>query len=291
MLFSNIIFYYETYNKPYHNLNICYDQSHNILDIPFFYRNNNELKFDTKKLINNNEKKEITENCFLFVTDFHFNFHHFMLEMLYLLFFYTKHYSSYKLCIQNNMANFALEYLECLNINLSRIIKLEEKTNYKFSVVKILTNNFNIGKKIQLIENLNKYLNYKPLVYYPEKIFLFRKNNKRILINKDKIYDILKKKNYYFYSPEESNLQTQIALMRNCKVLCCELGAGCCNMFFLNKKAKLFILSFIKGWTNKYLYYNNIIKLDISVIHGKLINGNEHNCNWSVNEKEVFDLL
>ena len=282
MICKNIIIYYEVIDNPFTNINICYDDKKNIINIPFFYRNNCNFKIENNKLIKDNiEQVEIKEKCFLFIVDYQSNFHHFMTEMAYLMNFYN---NSYYLCIQKNVPKFILEYIQSLNINTSKILFLDEKINYKFTNMFIYTLNVKTNKKIEFMMNVNKKLLYNNLDSYPEKIFIYRKNNKRKLLNSDKVYDILKNNGFYFFSPEESDLKTQISLMQNCKILCCELGAGCCNMFFLNKNAKMIILSF-SNWSKKYLFFNNITKLNITTIEGKLIKGNEHNCEWIIDEK------
>lgn len=129
--------------------------------------------------------------------------------------------------------------------------------------------------------NVNQCFIFKGIdnIQYHEKIFLFRQNNKQIMTNIDEIVNIAKHNNFYIYSPENDNLENQIKLIGGCKILLCELGAGCCNMFFTNQQCKIIILSFLKGWINKYVFYNNgLLDRTIRVLNGKLLKGNEHSC-------------
>ena len=58
-------------------------------------------------------------------------------------------------------------------------------------------------------------------------------------------------------------------------------------MFFTNPNVKIIILSF-SIWSNKYLFFNNITKRDIKVIHGKKLSGNEHSCEWIIDENKIL---
>ena len=60
-------------------------------------------------------------------------------------------------------------------------------------------------------------------------------------------------------------------------------------MFFLNKDAKMIIFSF-SNWGKKYLFFNNITKLNIILFDGKMLKGNEHNCDWIIDEKLLEQL-
>lgn len=138
--------------------------------------------------------------------------------------------------------------------------------------------------------NNNFYIKYKnnTITYYPDRIFLYRNNDKRKLNNIEEFISIAKENKFYIYSPEDDCLENQIKLVSNCKILMCELGAGCCNMFFTNNKCKIIFLSFLKGWTNKYLFYNNgLLDRQIYVIEGKIITGNEHSCVWTCKINEL----
>lgn len=116
---------------------------------------------------------------------------------------------------------------------------------------------------------------------YPEKIFIYRQNCKRQMTTINDIIEIVKKNNFYIYSPENDSLNNQIQLISNCKILLCELGAECSNIFFTNPKCKIIIMSFLKGWSDKYLFYNRgILDRNILVLNGKIICGNEHSCTW-----------
>ena len=287
MIYKDIIFYYKK-SSTLNNLNICYfKETKNILDIPFFYRNNHEDKINTKELIKDISKNIIIGDSFLLIIDFQRNFHHFMTEMVYLLSYY-KNYSNFKLCIQKNTSKFCIEYINNISfINKNNIIYLEEDINYLFKNIFIFTQNIKTNAKISLMMNVNSYLIKKDLDYYPEKIFIYRKNNKRRLANIEKVIEIMKNNNFFIYSPEESVLSTQYSLINYCKILVCELGAGCCNMFFTNPNVKIIILSFC-NWSNKYLFFNNITKRDIKIIHGKILSGNEHSCEWIIDENKIL---
>jgi len=219
-----------------------------------------------------------------------------MTEMIGQLYYYkllcAKNKNIYLLIKHNK---FVLEYLNLINfINVDKIIIIEENKLYYFN--KLYVNITSIKTKI-MIKNMldvNKYIVYKQLIEqkYYDKIFLYRTNNKRTFVNINEILDIVKNNGFFVYSPENDCLENQIKIISNCKILICELGAGCCNMFFTNQNNKMIILSFLKGWANKYLFFNNgLLNKNIIVLDGKMINGNEHKCNWTIDPKLLHNEL
>lgn len=289
MLFQDVILYFKKYgknDKAY--LNIIYNKDKEIINIPFFNRfftydkNINESNL----LLNVDTHLQIDDNCFLFISDYQNNFHHFTVEMLYLLEIY-KSYNNFKLCIQENLNSYITSYLDNLPfINKNLIYILKPNINYNFKNIFVNNKEFDIKTIINKINIINCYLPLKTLNYYPERIFIFRKNNKRTMVNFNEIEPILKKYNFYFFSPEESDLITQFNIINNCKILCCELGAGCANMFYLKPSSKMIILSFMTSWVNNYNNYNILSddtkKINISILNGIKIKGNEHECTWKI---------
>lgn len=260
----------------------CFNEKNERFQINNFYRNNpiysNDIITDIKKKANINVK---LDEYFFFTIDYHRNFHHAMVEMIGQLQYYINLNKKIKILIKPN--KFIYEYLELLSfIDVKNIEIIEYDKLYYFE--KLYVNKISVKTKI-FVANLikiNKYLTLSnSMDEYPEKIFIYRQNNKRQLTTINDIIEIAKKNNFYIYSPENDNLNNQIQLISNCKILLCELGAGCSNIFFTNPKCKIIIMSFLKGWSDKYLFYNRgILDRNISVLNGKLICGNEHNCTW-----------
>lgn len=274
----------------------CFDYNGKRFDVINFYRNN--LPYDEnfiKNIVNTYEPNKCNKRYFLFTIDFHNNFHHCMTEMIGQLFYYKKlnDYFNIKILIKNN--KLILEYLQLLNfINKENIEIIEYNKLYLFENIFLHTKGTKTKNMISNMLNINQYIIYKEIdnIQYYEKIFLYRQNKKRIMTNIDEIINIAKSNNFYIYSPENDNLENQIKLIKKCKILLCELGAGCCNMFFTNQQCKIIILSFLKGWSNKYLFYNNgLLNRNITVLDGKLLKGNEHSCIWNISPSLVENTL
>ena len=268
----------------------CFDDKFNKITIANFYRNNleNNLKYDKQLLeniVNQNNINNYENTYFLFTIDFHKNFHHMMTELLGQILYYQKlNNPNIKILIKNNTT--VLQYLNLLSfIDPNNIEIIEYNKLYFFNNIYVYNKPIKHKKLIFYMLTVNKYIIFKNInnIQYHEKIFLFRNNEKRKLREIDNLLEIAKQNNFYIYSPEDDNLENQIKLISNCKILLCELGAGCCNMFFTNNECKIIILSFLKGWSDKYLYYNNgILNRDITILQGKIITGNEHSCLWTI---------
>lgn len=273
----------------------CFDNNGERLNLINFYRNN--LVYD-KIMITNILKtykhNKYDEKFFLFTIDYHTNFHHCMIEMIGQLFYYNKlNDKNIKILIKKN--SLVLEYLQLLNfINKENIEIIEKNKLYLFENIFLHTKGIKSKSMISNMLNVNQYIIYKEIndIQCYEKIFIYRQNNKRIMTNINEIVNIAKLNNFYIYSPENDNLENQIMLIKKCKILLCELGAGCCNMFFTNEKCKIIILSFLKGWSNKYLFYNNgLLNRNITILDGKILKGNEHSCTWYINSSLVKNTL
>ena len=268
----------------------CWDITYNRINIINFYRYNPIYNKDfLENIMNNYEVNKYTDGYFLFTIDFHTNFHHCMTEMIGQLYYYLKLNINKNIKILIKKNKFVIEYLNLLSfINIDLIEILEENKLYYFEKMYVHKNKSKTKNMIKNMLEINNFIKYKEIdesVFY-DKIFLFRENNKRNLLNIDEILEIVKRNNFYIYSPENDTLENQIKLISKCKILICELGAGCCNMFFTNPECKIIILSFLKGWGNKYLFYNEgLLNRNMVLLDGKIINGNEHNCSWTIEAK------
>jgi len=192
-------------------------------------------------------------NYFYFTIDYHKNFHHFITEMAFQLHWYYKIYKNIKILIKPN--KFVYEYLNLLSfIDTSKIEFMEENKLYYFNNLVVNKSPIKTKKCLQYFLNNNFYIKYKnnTITYYPDRIFLYRNNDKRKLNNIEEFISIAKENNFYIYSPEDDCLENQIKLVSNCKILMCELGAGCCNMFFTNNKCKI-------NHNNIYITASNLI--------------------------------
>lgn len=293
--------YYNTYILFYKINKIenteCWDNNLSRPNLTNFFRNNPTYN---RELLQTFLDKYTVINCpdeyFFFTIDFHMNFHHCIVEMIGQLYYYEKlsrNNKNIKILVKNN--NFVIEYLKMLNfVNPENIVILQEDKLYYFDQIYLSKIKVKTKVMIKHMLDVNKFIIYKnPLeTQYYKKIFIFRDNDKRKLVNSEEIISIAKKYDFYIYSPENDNLENQMKLILNCEILLCELGAGCCNMFFTNPKCLIIIMSFLKGWANKYLFYNQgILDRNMTVLDGKLINGNEHNCTWSINPKILSDYL
>lgn len=273
----------------------CFDENYERIDIVNFYRNNLKNNIDINTIIKDNVNlNKFEDECFLFTIDYHYKFHNCVIELLGMLYYYIKLKKSnenLKIVIKYN--KFVIEYLQLLSfVNINNIIVI--KTNELYWFKSLYLNRIRTRAKffIKNLIQINKCLTINTIEKYPERIFLYRYENKRKLTSKSDIIEIAKKHNFFFYSPENDNANNHIGLISNCKILLCELSSGCSNMFFTNDKCKIIILSFSKKWSNKYIFYNNhIYNRQIEILEGKILKGREHNCIWYVDEKILDEKL
>lgn len=292
----NLFMYY------YPLFDIIFNENKELITQRFFYRNTNEyikenninLEEKITEILENNEIIEITDHCFIYMMDYDFNFHHFMTE-LFSVFHYFKTVrrrvnKNTKLIIRNG-CNFSYETLKLLGIPDDKIIHLEPNKLYYFK--NLFINPDEMNKKVfsYLLETFN-LLNIKHLEYYPEKIMLVRLNNKRVCNNYEEYKEVGIRNGFFPYSPEEDTLENQISLMNHCKVLLCEVGAGCCNLFFMESKNTIIIMDFFPQWCNKiYMFNNRTRRHTIKRVNCKKISGDEHNASWIANIEELEKII
>jgi hypothetical protein len=169
---------------------------------------------------------------------------------------------------------------------------------YNFFIGKrLIENHIFINNYFSIIENLknNAYQKYKHYPFY-DKIWISRRNlniktywHKRFntsIIKNSKIRKVIKNNGFseiYFppipplkkkrlsdtnslslTSRNEADFLYQVYLMMNVKIVFAEIGASCCNMYFMNKGI------WISDYDSTNLMYNNILKC-IGVINNILV--------------------
>jgi len=285
MIYKEVIFYYEKGEK---NTNICYNkETEEIIEIKMINKRdkkeNDEIKERSKKV----ECKKISEKCLLFISENQNNNNYYMTDMIYMLNFYKK---EMYICIQKNAKNEIIEYLKNLEIiDESKIIILEENIRYEIEEIKICNEQIKTNKKIELMKNMNKKLKIKRLEYYPEKIFILSENINMKLKNSNEIIEMMRDRGYYILN-NNIDLEIKNNMLKKCKKLVCELGNGCNNIFYLEKETSVKILT-NSSIINKYLFYNNVLNLEIEEIHGKIINKNNQKIEWIINQKLINEKI
>lgn len=279
---------------------IIFNQDKKRIDQLCFYRHVNfkiKYGFDLDSYIqeiSNKKAINITEPCFLFIIDFDSNFNHFIVELLPLFHFFKsirrRVNKNTKLVIRES-ATFPYQFLKLLGIEDKHILKLDSEELYLFE--KIFLINPRLKKKaLTYLGEACSLLYRQPIEYKPDKIILIRKNNKRVCVNYDLFKQLGHEYGFFPYSPEEDTLGSQISLMYHCSILLCELGAGCCNLLFMQPKKKVIILDFYPSWCDLFTKYNNMFKQhELIRIPCKKIKGNEHNCSWEANIIKLKEIL
>ena len=304
LLFYNLLYMATLHNNLFisirNNHEVIFNQKNNIIQQLCFYRHMNfkiKYGFDVDSYIQELSTKEpitINEACFLFVSDFDGNFHHFMIELLPIFHFFKsirrRVNKNTKLVIRES-ATFPYQFLKLLGIEDKHILKLDSEELYLFE--KIFLINPRLKKKALTYLGEACSLLYKhPIEHKPDKIILIRKNNKRVCVNYDLFKQIGDEYGFFPYSPEDDTLDNQVSLMHNCSILLCELGAGCCNFMFMQPKKKVIIMDFFPEWCDLYVKYNNMFKHhELTRIPCHKIKGTQHNCSWRASIQILKDNL
>ena len=279
---------------------IIFNQDKKRIDQLCFYRHVDfkiKYGFDLSSYIqelSNKKPINITDPCFLFIIDFDSNFNHFLVELL-PLFHYFKSIrrrvnKNMKLVIREN-SNFSYNFLKLLGIEDKHILEINMDDLYLFEKIYLIPSGLK-KKTLSYIGETCSLLYRHPIEHKLDKIILIRKNNKRVCVNYDLFKQIGAEYGFFPYSPEEDTLEHQVALMHHCSVLLCELGAGCCNLLFMQPKKKVIILDFFPSWCDLFTKYNIMFKKhELIRISCNKLKGNEHNCSWEANINKLKEIL
>jgi capsular polysaccharide biosynthesis protein len=252
------------------------DGAYNYLPIAFIDRNN----FSKKPDFSSFTPETIDGICLLFMIDFVNNFHHFMIEMLYILKLYR---AGYKIVIHENYPQYALDFIyKMSNFDTSKyLVVLKDNQLYKFN--NLLTSRPRpVKARLSYMYTFLSRINLKYSGELYSRVLIVRDNNKRVCENLEEMVKWAKENGFYLYSPENSNLDTQISIMRNAKIVIAELGAGCNNLFFTQSSCKFIILSWLDGWATKYASYGEYLGYRVNIFKCNFINGDEHRCRWNI---------
>lgn len=275
---------------------VIFDVDNNIQDQLFFYRNNNhnlnELIMNLKE---NNKIYSIRNNCVLFIGDYDNNFHHVIFDLIGIykeLQNFNHQLKDIRFIIREK-DNLPHKFLNLLGITDNQIISLKPTILYKIKNIILTPQSYRSSVYRNMIKLLPTFpLKFNPDFDYPNHIMLVRTNNKRTCVNYDEYLNIGDKYNLYKYSPENDTLQNQISMMARCKLLVCELGAGCNNMIFMRPRRRVLLLSFHYKWYKTYVKLNkDTQRHDLSMISCPLLTGTEHDCTWKANINELDKLL
>ena len=171
--------------------------------------------------------------------------------------------------LPNNKLKFQIETLDLLKIPKKKILN-SNRYKHIFCDEMILSDhpfrlNNDSHKDAQNIPSWiirwlkNKFINYKSVRDFPEKIFIERKNdlNGRVIENNLELYDLLKKKDFHFIKLEDYDFKDQINIFSTAKIIAGLHGAGFANICFSNQNTQIYEF---KTSTTGMLYGNIAIK-------------------------------
>jgi len=181
-------------------------------------------------------------NCILILDDWTNNPYHFIVDFVCKLEFLEKQvlsFNNYTLILNDSFfsADFGLLVLEYLNFRF-RSIKFIRKQSINFSFGKLITSSrvsFNGTSNRSLIQGLQRRKNYINISATDKKfkIYYYRQNTKRKILNNDEVLNIFKQRGYFCVDFAEHSLVNILPILQQSSCLIGLHGAGLANMIFL----------------------------------------------------------
>jgi hypothetical protein len=244
-------------------------------------------RFENKKISFKKSVKKCYKNVVICAKRYDFNWRHFLLETFFDMSLGYK--TENVILITEDTQRYVLEILNILNIRNY----YEVKNNDIIYCDNIISNdedfekikNVFLSDLITQSNNLYKInMNYfKDLKFY-NKIFLTRNNSNkkyRYVSNQNKLNNILKEQDYFFFEGGKVPLYQQISLINNAKSIVTQIGANCDNILFCNNKCKFSIIYAYnsKTWAKYYKKFSQCKLLYCGNKYEK--NGNKDKYNWN----------
>lgn len=262
--------YYPKCNILYHiNSYIAIDGNRNVISTKqCSWLNRKNITMDSKKILTILKNRKVVSinkiKLFVMLSDYYYNFHHSLIEILPLIALYKEKCSKYKILI--NYDRVLLEILKIFNISNKNIVIFDNNKiyhgNFILSKYKDFSNwgtfkiNFNHSYPFKDLINelINRCLKLTKLTKFPKKIWISRrKAKKRKLTNINKLKKLLKKHNYVeLFTESFNNFYDQVATIYNANEIITELGAGCTNILYSKYNFKILFSDNAEEWATFY---------------------------------------